>query len=68
MRNEQRYGTDMGGRRESVSKREPKDQRFVMRLSKSELDLINKLSMEEDLPATQVVRKAIKVYSNYYRP
>lgn len=49
-------------------KRELKDKRIVLRVSKSDLELFNKLSEEEDVPVSQIIRKAVKVYSNYYRP
>ena len=48
--------------------RELKDQRIAIRLSNSDLALINKLSVEEDLPVAQIIRKAVKLYSNYYNP
>lgn len=51
----------------NVKKREPKDQRIAIRLSKTDLDTINKLCMEEDLPASQIIRKAVKLYDNYYK-
>lgn len=60
-KNEQRIG-------KNIRKREPKDQRIAIRLSNSDLELINKLSAEEDLPASQIIRKAVKLYDNYYRP
>ena len=49
-----------------VKKREQKDQTLTIRLSKSELDLMHKLSVDEDLPIAQIIRKAVKLYSNYY--
>jgi hypothetical protein len=49
-------------------KKEPKDQTILIRLSKTDRDLLNKLSEEEDLPLAQIVRRAVKMYSNYYRP
>jgi predicted DNA binding CopG/RHH family protein len=55
-------------RGKNIRKREPKDQRIAIRLSNSDLELINKLSVEEDLPASQIIRKAVKLYDNYYRP
>lgn len=55
-------------RKSNFKKREPKDQRIVMRASQTDIDLLNKLSIEEDLPISQIIRKAIKVYSNYYNP
>lgn len=48
--------------------REPKDQTILIRLSKTDRELIDKLSEEEDLPASQIIRRAVKMYSNYYRP
>lgn len=55
-------------RNSNFKKREPKDQRIVMRASQSDVDLLNKLSVEEDLPISQIIRKAVKLYSNYYNP
>lgn len=52
----------------NTRKREPKDQRIAIRLSKSDLELINKISIDEDVPASQIIRKAVKLYDNYYRP
>ena len=49
-------------------KRELKDQTILVRLSKSDRELLDKLSEEEDLPASQIIRRAVKMYSNYYRP
>ena len=51
-----------------VRKREQKDQTLTIRLSKSELDLMHKISVDEDLPIAQIIRKAVKLYSNYYNP
>lgn len=56
------------GRGRPASGHEPKDQTFIMKLSKSDRELLNKLSVEEDLPASQIIRRAVKMYSNYYRP
>lgn len=56
------------GRGRPARKRELKDQRIAIRLSNSDLALINKLSVEEDLPVAQIIRKAVKLYSNYYNP
>jgi hypothetical protein len=56
------------GRGRPTSGREPKDQTFIMKLSKSDRELLNKLSEEEDLPVSQIIRRAVKMYSNYYRP
>ena len=52
----------------NIYKREQKDQTLTIRLSKSELELMHKISAEEDLPIAQVIRKAVKLYSNYYNP
>jgi predicted DNA binding CopG/RHH family protein len=49
-----------------LKKREPKDRTLTMRLSKSDVELLNKISTEEDLPMAQIIRKAVKLYSNYY--
>lgn len=51
-----------------IRKREPKDQRIAIRLSASDLERINRLSAEEDLPVSQIIRKAVKIYDNYYKP
>jgi predicted DNA binding CopG/RHH family protein len=56
------------GRGRPPRARELKDQRIAIRLSNSDLELINKLSVEEDLPVAQIIRKAVKLYSNYYNP
>lgn len=48
--------------------RELKDQTILIRLSKSDRELLDKLSEEEDLPLAQIIRRAVKMYSNYYRP
>lgn len=56
------------GRGRPARSRELKDQRIAIRLSNSDLELINKLSIEEDLPVAQIIRKAVKLYSNYYNP
>lgn len=48
-------------------KRELKDQRIAIRLSKSDLEMMNRLSVEEDLPIAQIIRKAVKMYDNYYK-
>ena len=52
------------GRGRPARKRELKDQRIAIRLSNSDLALINKLSIDEDLPVSQIIRKAVKLYSN----
>lgn len=51
-----------------IRKREPKDQRIAIRLSASDLERVNRLSAEEDLPVSQIIRKAVKIYENYYKP
>jgi predicted DNA-binding protein len=58
----------MADKRSGNRKKEPKDQTILIRLSKSDRELLNKLSEEEDLPLAQIVRRAVKMYSNYYRP
>ena len=50
------------------TKREPKDRRIVVRATQTEVDILNKLSADEDLPISQIIRKAIRVYNNYYNP
>lgn len=59
---------EMRDKRSVNRKKEPKDQTILIRLSKSDRELLNKLSEEEDLPLAQIVRRAVKMYSNYYRP
>ena len=49
-------------------KKEPKDLTILIRLSKSDRELLDRLSEEEDLPLAQIIRRAVKMYSNYYRP
>lgn len=46
----------------SRKKRECKDQRLNLRLSKSELEMFNRISYEEDLPMVQIIRNAVKRY------
>ena len=43
-------------------KRERKTNRLNMRISVSEMELLNKLSYENDESISQIVRKAIKAY------
>lgn len=43
-------------------KRERKTNRLNMRISDSEMELLNKLSYENDESISQIVRKAIKAY------
>ena len=43
-------------------KRELKTNRLNMRISDSEMELLNKLSYENDESISQIVRKAIKAY------
>lgn len=58
----------MDEKRPRKTKKEPKDQTILIRLSKTDRELIDKLCVEEDLPAAQIIRRAVKMYSNYYRP
>lgn len=51
----------------NLMKREPKDQHLLIRLSKTDLELINRLSVYEDISMAQLIRKAVKLYSDYYR-
>lgn len=53
-------GTD--GR--STRGRERKSAKLNLRLSKSDVELLNRLSYEEDEPMSQIVRKAIKRYAD----
>ena len=46
------------------SGREPKDRRVEIRLSETDLKLLNRISVEEDIPVSQVIRKAVKLYGN----
>lgn len=43
-------------------KRERKTNRLNMRVSDSEMELLNRLSYENDESISQIVRKAIKAY------
>ena len=45
-------------------KRERKTNRLNMRVSDSEMELLNKLSYENDETISQIVRKAIKAYAS----
>lgn len=45
-----------------VRKRERKTNRLNMRMSDSEMTVLNRLSYENDEPVSQIVRKAIKAY------
>lgn len=45
-------------------RRERKTNRLNMRVSDSEMALLNRLSYENDEPVSQIVRKAIKAYMN----
>ena len=45
-------------------KRERKTNRLNMRVSDSEMELLNKLSYENDESISQIVRKAIKAYAS----
>ena len=42
--------------------RERKTNRLNMRVSDSEMNILNRLSYEDDEPISQIVRKAIKEY------
>ena len=45
-------------------KRERKTNRLNMRVSDSEMAVLNRLSYEDDEPVSQIIRKAIKSYIN----
>lgn len=45
-------------------RRERKTNRLNMRVSDSEMAVLNRLSYEQDEPISQIVRKAIKDYVN----
>ena len=45
-------------------KREPKDCKINLRISKSDFDVLNGISMKEDLPISQIIRKAVRTYVN----
>ena len=47
-----------------VHRRERKTNRLNMRVSDSEMAVLNRLSYEQDEPISQIVRKAIKDYVN----
>lgn len=44
--------------------REPKDRRVEVRLSENDIKLLNRVSIEEDIPVSQVIRKAVRLYGN----
>lgn len=46
------------------SVREPKTRRVEIKVSESEIELLNRISIEEDMPVSQVIRKAIRLYGN----
>ena len=46
--------------------RERKTNRLNMRVSNSEMELLNKMSYENDESISQIVRKAIKAYVKNY--
>lgn len=62
------YDNNEKNRKAPTKKKEPKDLTLLIRLSKSDRELLDRLSAEEDLPAAQIVRRAVKMYSSYYRP
>ena len=45
-----------------IHKRERKTDRFNIRMSKTEMEMLNKMSYENDEPISQIIRKAIKTY------
>lgn len=48
------------------TKRERKTNRLNMRVSNSEMAMLNKMSYENDESISQIVRKAIKAYVKNY--
>ena len=44
-------------------KREPKDFKLNLRVSKSDMESINRISIEDDVPVAQVVRNAVRKYT-----
>lgn len=48
------------------NKRERKTNRLNMRVSNSEMAMLNKMSYENDESISQIVRKAIKAYVKNY--
>lgn len=44
--------------------RDPKDRRVEVRLSENDIKLLNRVSNEEDIPVSQVIRKAVRLYAN----
>ena len=43
-------------------KREPKDCKINLRISKSDFDVLNGISLKDDLPISQIIRKAVRAY------
>lgn len=43
-------------------KREPKDYKINLRVSKSDFEVLNGISLKEDLPVSQIIRKAVRSY------
>lgn len=46
------------------SGREPKNYTINVRMSEKDLALLDRISTEEDIPVSQVIRKAVKLYGN----
>lgn len=44
-------------------KREPKDYKLNLRVSKTDMESINRISVEDDVPVAQVVRNAVRKYA-----
>lgn len=53
----------MGENNRVDRRREKKTNRLNMRVSNSEMELLNRLSYENDESVSQIVRKAIKAYT-----
>ena len=45
-----------------IRKREPKECKVNLRISKSDFDVLNIISLKEDLPMSQIIRKAVRKY------
>lgn len=48
----------------TMRKRELKDCKINLRISKSDFDVLNGISLKEDLPVSQIIRKAVRTYVN----
>lgn len=48
----------------TIKKKEPKDCKINLRISRSDFDVLNGISLKEDLPVSQIIRKAVREYVN----